>query len=52
MDSSAFVLRRFQSSEQELLNILLDSAAEAARTFVMDGLNAAMNRYNGSLVEK
>lgn len=52
MDSSAFVLRRFQPSEQELLNILLDSAAEAARTFVMDGLNAAMNRYNGSLVEK
>ena len=52
MDSSAYVLRRFHASDQELLNILLDSAADAARTFVTEGIDAAMNRFNGSLVEK
>lgn len=52
MDPSAFVLRRFHASEQDVLNILLDTAAEAARLFVNSGIDAAMNRYNGSLVEK
>ena len=52
MKPTDFVLKRFHASEMDLLNILLDTASDAARLFVAEGIDAAMNRYNGSLVEK
>jgi PTH1 family peptidyl-tRNA hydrolase len=52
MNPSDFVLKRFHASETETLNILLDRAAEAVRAFITEGVDAAMNRYNGTLVEK
>lgn len=52
MDPSAYVLQRFVTAEQEMLNLVLDHAVGAVRTFVCDGLDSAMNKYNGNLLEK
>lgn len=41
-----FVLSPFDESEHEAVDDALDAAAEAALTFVRDGLTAAMNRHN------
>lgn len=48
MDAAAYVLQEF--SQKELLSVseTLDRAAEAALTWVNEGLNAAMNKFNGS----
>jgi peptidyl-tRNA hydrolase, PTH1 family len=49
MDPSAYVLQRFTKQEQELVDAVLDRAAAAVRTFIRDGLNTAMNQFNGGL---
>jgi PTH1 family peptidyl-tRNA hydrolase len=51
MDAADYVLQPFHSSEQQMLDSVLDSASDAALTFVREGLETAMNRFNGS-VEK
>jgi PTH1 family peptidyl-tRNA hydrolase len=45
--AAAYVLQNFSRDEEEFLPPLLDRAAEAALTFVTDGLEKAMTRYNG-----
>jgi len=45
--AAAYVLQNFSRDEVEFLSPLLDRAAEAALTFVVDGLERAMTRYNG-----
>ncbi len=52
MDPSAYVLQRFTRAEQDVLDQLLDRAAAAVRTFVREGLDAAMNQYNGKNVDE
>ena len=49
MDPSAYVLQDFSRDEMKILSEIVDRAAEAALTFVVDGLNKAMNKYNGSV---
>lgn len=49
MDASDYVLQRFSTGEQDLLLQTLDRGVDAALMFVTEGLNAAMNRYNGSI---
>jgi len=49
MDPSAYVLQDFSKSDQAMLSEILDRAAEAALTFVNEGLNAAMNKFNGEI---
>jgi PTH1 family peptidyl-tRNA hydrolase len=49
MDPAAFVLQNFSREEMKILSEIIDRAADAALIFVMDGLNKAMNRYNGSI---
>jgi len=49
MDPSAYVLQNFSREEMKILSEIVDRAAEAALTFVTDGLNKAMNKYNGSV---
>jgi PTH1 family peptidyl-tRNA hydrolase len=49
MDPSDYVLQNFSKEEQKLLSEILDHAADAALTFVTDGLNKAMNKFNGSV---
>jgi len=51
MDSKDYVLQSFPSGDQQMLDTVLDAAAEAALVFVREGLDTAMNRYNGT-VEK
>jgi PTH1 family peptidyl-tRNA hydrolase len=47
MDAAAYVLHDFSASEKDLLNIALDAAVDAILIFVTEGLNAAMNKFNG-----
>jgi peptidyl-tRNA hydrolase, PTH1 family len=49
MDPAAFVLQDFSREEMKLLSEIIDRAADAALTCVTDGLNTAMNKYNGSI---
>lgn len=49
MDPSAYVLQNFNRDEMKLLPEIIERAADAALTFVVDGLNTAMNKYNGSI---
>jgi PTH1 family peptidyl-tRNA hydrolase len=49
MDPKDYVLQNFSREEMKVLSEIIDRAADAALTFVVDGLNRAMNKYNGSI---
>ena len=49
MDPSAYVLQDFSREEAKTLSELLDRAADATLEFVLNGLDKAMNKYNGSI---
>jgi PTH1 family peptidyl-tRNA hydrolase len=49
MDPAAYVLQNFSREEIKSLSEILDRAAEAALEFVVNDLNMAMNKYNGSI---
>jgi PTH1 family peptidyl-tRNA hydrolase len=51
MDPKDYVLQSFSSGEQPTLDTVLDAATDASLTFVREGLDTAMNRFNGA-VEK
>ena len=48
-DLEAFVLSRFRNTELPLIKQAVVQAAEACETWVNEGIEAAMNRYNASL---
>lgn len=48
MDAAAYVLQDFTPKELLTVSETLDRAADAALTWVTDGLNAAMNKFNGN----
>jgi PTH1 family peptidyl-tRNA hydrolase len=52
MDAADYVLRAFESSEEEILPIVVEKAAQAVLTFVDGGLASAMDRFNGPLAEE
>ena len=49
MDAADYVLQDFSAAERELLPTILTRAAEAASVFTKEGLEKAMNLYNGEL---
>lgn len=49
MDAAAYVLQDFPAGDLLALSQILDRAADAALTWVTDGLNAAMNQFNGEI---
>ncbi len=49
MDPAAYVLQDFAQGDLTLLSEILDHAAEAVLTYVMEGLDAAMNKFNGEI---
>ena len=49
MDPKDYVLQDFSRDELKLMPDILSRATEAALEFVMKGLNAAMNKFNGSV---
>jgi len=46
-DLAGHVLSRFSSEEEEILKKQLDAAADAALVWAQDGIDAAMNTFNG-----
>ena len=52
MEPAAYVLQTFNRAEQELVELVLARAVAAVRTFVREGLDAAMNQHNGTLQEQ
>jgi len=49
MDPAAYVLQDFSREEMKVLSEIIDRAADAALEFAKNGVNAAMNKYNGSI---
>lgn len=49
MDPVDYVLEKFLPSEKTLRDIVIKEAVAAIHVFVREGLNAAMNRYNGDV---
>jgi len=48
MDPANYVLQNFSKDEMQTLSEILDRAADATLEFVANGLNASMNKFNGS----
>jgi peptidyl-tRNA hydrolase, PTH1 family len=48
MDAAAYVLQEFSPKELQAVSETLDRASEAVFTWLSEGLNAAMNKYNGT----
>jgi len=48
MDAAAYVLQDFNQEEREILPEVLDRAAKAALVFIENGLETAMNQFNGN----
>jgi len=48
MDPANYVLQNFSKDETQTLSEILDRAADATLEFVTNGLNASMNKFNGS----
>ncbi len=51
MDPATYVLQNFSRDEMKILSEILDRAADAALEFVMNGLDKAMNKFNGDVKE-
>ncbi len=49
MQAPDYVLQDFSPADRSVISATLDRAVEAALTFVTDGLDTAMNRFNGVL---
>ncbi len=47
MDAAAYVLQEFSQKELMTVSETLDRAADAALAWMSEGLNTAMNKYNG-----
>ncbi len=48
MEAADYVLQDFPEAEKNLLNITLEAAVDAILLFVSEGLDAAMNKFNGA----
>jgi len=46
MDAADFVLAKFTGSEKKEMEIAVMAAADAAETWVREGIATCMNRYN------
>lgn len=49
MEAADYVLQDFSKGDQEIMNPTLDRAVEAIKVFIRDGLDAAMNQFNGTI---
>ena len=49
MEAADYVLQDFSASEKEMLNLALEPAVDAILVFVTEGLEAAMNQFNGAV---
>jgi PTH1 family peptidyl-tRNA hydrolase len=51
MSAADYVLQNFSPQESEVLEAILDRAKKAIETFIEQGLDTAMNLFNGGLKE-
>lgn len=51
MDPADYVLQNFSRNDIKEISEILDRAADAALEFVKNGLNAAMNKFNGGVMD-
>ncbi len=51
MDSTNYVLAKFSSAEREFIDPAIKIAATAVETWICDGLDSAMNRFNAPPAE-
>ena len=49
MDPANYVLQNFSRADMQAISEILDRAADATLTFVTDGLEKAMNKFNGGI---
>lgn len=49
MEPADYVLQNFREEEIGLVDELLDRSAEATRTFIKEGIDSAMSRFNGAI---
>jgi PTH1 family peptidyl-tRNA hydrolase len=47
MDAADYVLQRFSRNEEEQLEQLVKQASKAIQTIILNGMDQAMNEYNG-----
>ena len=47
MDAADYVLQRFSRNEEEQLEQLVKQASKAIQTIISNGMDQAMNEYNG-----
>jgi PTH1 family peptidyl-tRNA hydrolase len=52
MDPSDYVLHDFDPPEEDMLPELLSSAVNAIRMFLEDGIERAMNKFNGLVIDE
>ncbi len=50
MDAGDYVLQNFSKEDEQFLPVILDQAVEAILTFVSEGIDAAMNKYNAAQI--
>jgi peptidyl-tRNA hydrolase, PTH1 family len=48
MDPAAYVLQDFSGEEAKMADLVFDRAVDAIRSYYREGLQIAMNRFNGS----
>jgi PTH1 family peptidyl-tRNA hydrolase len=51
MEPADYVLQNFPRDDMQNISEILDRAADAALEFVTNGLNAAMNKFNGGVID-
>jgi PTH1 family peptidyl-tRNA hydrolase len=49
MNSADFILDKFNKAQEQDLNLILDKCSDAIEYYLKEGIDSAMNRYNGSL---
>lgn len=52
MDPADYVLQDFSAEEEELLDEVLEHAVDAIEAWLDQGIEAAMSRYNSSVIEQ
>jgi len=52
MDPKDYVLHDFDADQQEMLPEILQTAVDAIRRFIEDGIEKAMNDFNGSILDE
>lgn len=51
-EAADYVLKSFSKDDLEIMTIVLDRVVDAAKVFICEGLEAAMNQFNGTILKE